>query len=238
MNYKQSLLTIIATGIILSCGIQATDTNIEIRTIDRMLFEAQREGSVRRVKALILFGANVDSQDNNGNTPLSNAWYNKNPEMTQCLAKNTKNIDAQDYEGNTALHNAVNYNNKTAVEILLKNNANPNIRNDDEETPLHKTIGAKQDLSTKIKIIYLLLNKGADINAQNGKGETLLHNAAIYWDYSIMDCLIDSGADQTIKDTNGESALDIIKRKQEEAKRRGTIWGSIRECLTKPIFNP
>ena len=55
------------------------------------------------------------------------------------------------------------------------------------------------------------LNKRADINQRNDKGETLLHIAAFFAHPEVMQFLLDKGVDPTIKSKKGETALNYVE---------------------------
>ena len=72
--------------------------------------------------------------------------------------------------------------------------------------PLHW--GAKSWSPEKIKV---LLDYGANINAQDKNGRTALHYGCRNGLKSVVKILIDSGIDYTIKDKDGEEALHYAK---------------------------
>ena len=53
----------------------------------------------------------------------------------------------------------------------------------------------------------LLLEKGADINLQDGNGCTALHRASRFGDKAIVKFLLDNGADLTLQDEQQRNAL-------------------------------
>ncbi len=65
--------------------------------------------------------------------------------------------------------------------------------------------GAERDTST----VRALLSAGANVNAQDHKGNTALMAAAAYNNVRAVKVLLDARADRTIKNKNGETALSI-----------------------------
>ena len=68
--------------------------------------------------------------------------------------------------------------------------------------PLHLAALRGQD-----KIVTILLNKGADINAADSAGQTPLHCAIQGGKMEVINHLISRGADVSLKDANGLSVL-------------------------------
>lgn len=65
--------------------------------------------------------------------------------------------------------------------------------------------------NTNIKILNLLINKGAQINCQNKQGTTVLHIAASGDCIDTVRFLVMNGADISIKNNNGNTALEMAK---------------------------
>ena len=59
-----------------------------------------------------------------------------------------------------------------------------------------------------------MIEHGSDINRVLSNGETLLHQAILDRNYQMARFLIRSGGDVLIANTKGETALDIMRRKQ------------------------
>ena len=60
--------------------------------------------------------------------------------------------------------------------------------------------------------VRALLSAGANVNAQDHKGNTALMAAAAYNNVRAVKVLLDAGADRTIKNKNGETALSIASK--------------------------
>jgi ankyrin repeat protein len=65
-----------------------------------------------------------------------------------------------------------------------------------------------------LPLVELLLAAGSNANAQDKTGTTAL---MLIWDcdLEITKALIDAGADQQLRNKDGETALDIAKRKKQ-----------------------
>lgn len=61
--------------------------------------------------------------------------------------------------------------------------------------------------------ITCLVNYGADPSAQDKKGRTALHHAAIRGKSEIVSALLSSGCDVNVKDATGSTALDFAHDK-------------------------
>jgi hypothetical protein len=58
----------------------------------------------------------------------------------------------------------------------------------------------------------MLLDRNADVNAQNLEGKTPLHTACIYRRAKILQMLLDKGADQAIKDRENYLPYDYAQQ--------------------------
>jgi hypothetical protein len=73
-----------------------------------------------------------------------------------------------------------------------------------------------------LRIIRLLVDHGADINAQSDSGNTALHDAAAYMSQEIIEYLIKSGANASVENLDGKSPFDIAKMPQYAREKQ--IW--------------
>jgi TonB family protein len=138
-----------------------------------------------------------------GVTPLMRAAANDDVAAMKLLIKPGVNVDATDSSGWTALMYAATNSNSEPVELLLKAGANPNYKSLGGHTPLMASaISGTFDIT--------LQQAGANINAQDSAGITALMILAAKGDADEVKTALDAGADATLKDADGRTALDYL----------------------------
>ena len=111
-------------------------------------------------------------------------------------------VNIQDDSGWTLLHQATFLGNTELVKFLLTSGANCNLRCKGGGTPLWYV--------NTVEYARLLLSSGADINAENYKGETLLHKAVSSRNTELVEFLLESGADCSIEDDEGKTPFHFV----------------------------
>jgi ankyrin repeat protein len=230
-----------------------------INTKEFELSLAASLGDKISVKALINEGANVNAHLCGDRVALHEAALFGSIATTRILLVNGADPNTQDDEGNSALHLAAYSGSAIKVKLLLDSGANPDARNEKNQTPLMWLVKAiinninriKEDsthqkksrspktqsypwnrannLNCSFEMIRLLVNSGADINAQDSKGRTVLHRAARFAQVlfppeiqpvrftqkvarftqkikQLIQTLVECGADPTIKDQQNQTA--------------------------------
>ncbi|KAI1132242.1 ankyrin repeat-containing domain protein [Nemania abortiva] len=105
-------------------------------------------------------------------------------------------INAQDSAGKTALWMACEHNNEKMVEFLLDNNADPNIPSTKNQTPLLIAVDMRSSDSShrrklnRLRIIEMLLKRGANSNQADNLGKTPLHTAALHGHLDVVKLLL------------------------------------------------
>jgi uncharacterized protein len=116
-----------------------------------------------------------------------------------------KGVDVNGFNeyGCTSILCAVSFglNKISTVRILLKAGANPNLGDDDsDETPLMRAMNDE--------VCSLLIDAGANVNAQRSNGLTaLMITSGIWGRLKKMEVLIKAGANVNVKDEDGKTAL-------------------------------
>ncbi len=140
------------------------------------LFEAVARGDLDEVKRLVAKGADVNSVDQWGNTPLHWAAIYGHAVVVDHLVAHGADVKAVNLWGTTALHRAAAMGDAAIVEHLVAHSADVNDVNAVGQlgnTPLHCAALFGRD-----EIVRLLVAKGADVNAVNQDGDTPLQLAA------------------------------------------------------------
>ena len=124
------------------------------------------------VEVLLEAGAEVNSRDEHGFTPLHcAAWSNGNVEVTELLLQSGAAVNAPNSIGATPLHAAAKMCEFPAVvRALLRAGANTEARENQEQTPLHWAAQA----SKSPEIVKVLLEAGANFAARDVDEETPL----------------------------------------------------------------
>lgn len=153
-------------------------------------------------------GIDINAQDKNGTTALAIVASKGFSDIVKLLVERGANPNIQDNYKSSVLVTAVVRIDKDTVELLLNHGANPNLRTAGNATPLMFTPMNMSDLTP---IARLLLDKGADPNAKDERGQTTLMGASKKGNPNLIKLLLERGADKTIKDNAGKTALDYAK---------------------------
>jgi len=166
-----------AIGLLLEHGANINIRNHEGQTA---LHKASRRDDIDTMHLILKHGPDVNALDNNGSTPLhlaisddANCW---NVERAVRLLEHGPDVNALDNNGSTTPHLVISYayanswHIERAVGLLLEHGANINLRNGQGLTALHKA-----SLRGYPNIMHLILNHGADVDAQDNDDSTPLH---------------------------------------------------------------
>jgi len=188
-----------------------------------VLCTAVKSGSYETVQLLIQRGADVNSINSGGQTPLHfsvkgnyvNYELSNRLKIVELLLNQGANIEIVDRYGRTPLYSATNsYGVTDIVKLLLEKGADVNVHDVLGYTPLHWSI-----VTRRIDMAELLVANNANVNAVDDDGRNVLHIIAkgenltrgepIEQLSQLVELLIKKGADIHHKDNNGSTPIDI-----------------------------
>jgi ankyrin repeat protein len=191
-----------------STGMAALYATVDMHTLETILsLPPQRVtgtlDAVDLVKELLAHDANPNARLNK---PL--------------LARHHNAGDRALAEGTTPLMRAAKAGDVSIVRVLLDGGADPMLRQKDYTTALMIASGVGKTASfladrpwseaDAIEVIKLFLDRGADIDAFNDRGQTSVHGAAALGSNAIVTFLAEHGARLTSRDKQGRTPLDVV----------------------------
>ncbi|KJV74926.1 ankyrin repeat-containing protein 13 [Orientia tsutsugamushi] len=189
--------------------------------------------SLSIAQALLTHGANVNLEDEDGNTVLhyaTNHFHHK--EITEILLNHGANVNAQNNVGDTALHRAAKSGLGPTVLCLLKSGASVHLKGENGNSVLHC---AAQGRGPNESIVKAVLHHGADVNARNNNDSTPLHHAAekINNPLPAIQALLKHGADINACDGRGCTPLNNAISSSLSINMQTGIPEFFTACITK-----
>lgn len=189
-------------------------------------------GHSELVKLLLHFGADQYKKGQHGAIPIHIAAKEGHQELLKLYSAKqmNPNIKMPCYDGRekAPLHVAAEGGHYECIALLIEQiGADINVADSEGETPLTCCVLNEYDpMGMKSKEDYtqcvqILLKHGAEINRQNGRGETALHLAARNEFHKIVDVLVQAGADPLITDNNNDKPIDLVS--PEDTVSRQTL---------------
>src|SRR5215475_3008992 len=164
------------------------------------LHHAAGFGPLDNLQSLIDRGADVNSKNRRGSTPLH--WAIHDEAKVRLLLAKGANVNARQAQGRTPLYLAAMLGNGVpTLRLLLSKGADPNLVAVNGQTPL--MMAARLN----VEAVQLLIEKGADVNTKDGAGETALMSACAGGDARAVQLLIEKGADVKVTSKRNETAL-------------------------------
>lgn len=168
--------------------------NIKVsQTAMTPLMLATVKGHEEVVNLLLTKGADINAKEKSGNTALMGAVLNNHLNIAKYLIKNGADVNARNDKGLTALFGAAKAGKIEFAKMLLDNKADPNIADTAGEmagcTPLLIAVSEGH-----LDVVKVLIEKGANINAQMANNTTALSLAVMLAHADIEQLLLSSGA--------------------------------------------
>ncbi|TRX89494.1 hypothetical protein FHL15_009663 [Xylaria flabelliformis] len=169
-----------------------------------LLLWAIENGHHEIVQLLIEKGADVESEDSYGYTPLHIAAENGHQEIVQLLIEKGANVESANRSRQTPLLKAVQSRHQEIMKLLIEKGANVESKDSYGYAPLH--IAAENGHQD---IIKLLIEKGANVESRGSFSRTPLLRAAMNGRQEIVKLLIESGANVKSTDDTGDTPLSL-----------------------------
>ncbi len=160
------------------------------------------------VGILLEHGADPNQWDKRGDTTLHKAVRRKSPEALRFLLEQGGDPKIFNFSKLSPLHLAALNGQDELVELFLEDPEIVHLLSEDDRTPFDQALRGRHYETAR-----LLLRHGADIDRVRN-GFTATHLMVIAKDYETAGFLIEEGADVYIADSEGETAFDLIRRKQ------------------------
>ncbi|KAJ5770891.1 uncharacterized protein N7511_002942 [Penicillium nucicola] len=181
------------------------------RYLDVGLLEATREGLETVVRLLIERAADINTRDNDGNTPLAIASRAISEEVVRLLIDRGADINTCNNSGDTPLAHALDARREEVAILLIERGADINTRDNSRRTPLAIASRASSE-----KVVRLLIDRGAEINTHDKSGNTPLARASRASSEAVVKLLIDRGAEINSRDNDGDTPLTHALRTRSE----------------------
>jgi ankyrin repeat protein len=166
---------------------------------------ASKAGNLEMVRRLLDLGADPNSADKLGMTPLMEACSIGHLDLIKTLVDSNADIRAVSLNRQTPLWFATLHGSVDVVIYLLDElQIDPNAAREDGVTPL--MVASSQGFDT---IAKLLINAGSDVNAPDLQNTTALVNAAEYGSPELVSLLLRSGAHVNIFTENSFTPLIV-----------------------------
>jgi ankyrin repeat protein len=171
---------------------------------DWNMVTATEQGAAVVVKSLIEQGDDVNMTLRL--TPLHLAAEQGNLEIVDLLLGGGAAVNARDHFGRVPLFRAIKRDRREVVWRLVEAGADPLARADDGTTLLF--LAARNE---DLDLVRWLLDNGADVNAvlPEERRFTALMNAVAKSSKAMVELLLEHGADPSIANDKGETALDL-----------------------------
>jgi len=193
-----------------------TERGVDINQTDEegntMLLNAIRGGNENIALAYLPKVADLKHQNDQGHSALTYAVRSNLPTVVSALVKEEVPVKIVDKDGNTiAGHLFQSYSDRSkdrfeeVLVILTAQNLDMQTEQEGGNNLLHLAVDKQSAY-----LVELALSQGVDINAKNDNGLTPLHYAAMKAkDASLLNLLIQKGADTTVKTDFEESVYDL-----------------------------
>ena len=171
-------------------------------------FSAIRQDNASAVSKLLAQGFDPNTIDDKGRAGLLLAVELQSTKVIKVLLADPKiEAEVRNSKGESALMLAAIHGQTELVQQLIDAGADVNKTG---WTPLHYACSGTSP--AQLDIVRLLLDNAAYIDAESPNGSTPLMMAAMYGPSGLVQLLLDEGADPTLRNQIGLSAIDFAQK--------------------------
>lgn len=172
--------------------------------ISRDLLLAADWNDIKKLQELLDLGADINTKDSLGRTPLMLAVGNR--QAVELLLQRKPDIAARDNRGLTVLHYAAMYSERGVVSDLLQAGTDVTVRDYHARTPLMEA--ASKDVARTAALVAA----GSEIDAKDASGRTALMEAVLKDEVEIVDLLLKNGANAHLRNAQGDTAVSLATK--------------------------
>ena len=214
--------------------------------------DAVKKGDVASVERILAADpAKAAARDENGTSALLLSYYHGKPDVARVLLARKPALDLSEAaavgdaeriralrpdraalnafakDGFFPLGLAAFFKRPEAVKALVELGADVRLASRPAGfTPLHSAVADDEGVAVN-EIVRVLLDAGADPNAQSASGGTPVHTAAFTGNIAVLEMLLAAGGDATIADKKDKTPLDIA-REQKQAGAAALLEHGVR----------
>lgn len=171
---------------------------------DMSALESLKSSALSIAVYLISHGADVNTSDKQGFTPLLNSAREGFFDLIKVLEKHNADTQVKTKKGFTMLHFAADGGHTDILERLLQQGADIEAKTDEGCTALHLAAHAGE-----LEITRILLDHGANVEVHDNEGRTPLFRAVWSHDAEYVQFLLDRGADPEYRVFHDVDALYV-----------------------------
>ena len=168
--------------------------------------KCRRENVTKWIDILVQNGAQMEAEDEDGNTPLLLSAKKSLLDVSENLIRLGAKVDSKNKYGESALIVASKSAYRENVKIMLDNRAAIEATDVNGSTPLL--------VARNKSIAKMLIDQGANKEAVDKEGNDMLLSAAKQGNYTTVEYWLQSGADVNVKNSANDTAFRIAVKKE------------------------
>ena len=181
----------------------------------------------------------INKLDNDGNTVLTNAAIYGEKELISFLLKNGANLNITNNDGQSPLMLATRHNKSKVMKLIISNGGDLKITDKKNNSITHYLIQSfsEKDIDSFDKKLDLLVENNINFNLNQSLGNTLLHEAVIKNNITLIKKLIQFKIPINHKNNNGYTALHLAAMKAKNLEIISFLLNNGADKNIKTLFD-